>query len=185
MTSSAAERDSPADAAARCRPGSYRRGALVSPASFPTAEWVEETRHILEDWGLVVDIGRHAMDQWGFMAGSDQDRLDDLNDAFRDPGVRAVIAIIGGAGAYRIAPHIDFAAVRADPKPLIGFSDITSLHVALWRNCRLATIHGCLAGADAVRTARQLLMTTEPVTVRSEPERCRPASACRAGPPAR
>jgi muramoyltetrapeptide carboxypeptidase len=171
MTGSAAKSESPTDAAALLPPrlSIGDRARLILPASFPTAEWVEETRHILEDWGLVVDVGRHAMDQWGFMAGRDQDRLDDLNEAFRDPGVRAVIAIVGGAGAYRIAPHIDFAAVRADPQPLIGFSDITSLHVARWRNCRLATIHGCLAGDDAVRTARQLLMTTEPITVRSEP----------------
>jgi hypothetical protein len=105
MTGSAAKSESPTDAAALLPPrlSIGDRARLIFPASFPTAEWVEETRHILEDWGLVVDVGRHAMDQWGFMAGRDQDRLDDLNEAFRDPGVRAVIAIVGGAGAYRIA----------------------------------------------------------------------------------
>jgi hypothetical protein len=87
MTGSAAKSESPTDAAALLPPrlSIGDRVRLILPASFPTAEWVEETRHILEDWGLVVDVGRHAMDQWGFMAGRDQDRLDDLNEAFRDP----------------------------------------------------------------------------------------------------
>jgi muramoyltetrapeptide carboxypeptidase len=99
------------------------------------------------------------------MAGRDQDRLDDLNAAFRDPHVRAVVTTRGGAGAYRIADGIDIDAVRADPKPLVGFSDITYLHLALWKRCRLATIHGCLAGTRATRAVRHLLMTTEPLTL--------------------
>jgi muramoyltetrapeptide carboxypeptidase len=49
----------------------------------------------------------------------------------RDPGVRAVFATRGGKGAYRIADRLDFDAVRRDPKPLVGFSDITALHLAL------------------------------------------------------
>jgi hypothetical protein len=100
MTGSGGQGESPADAEALLSPrlSVGDRVRLISPASFPTAEWVEEPGTSPEDWGLVVDIGRHAVDQWGFMAGRDQDRLDDLNDALRDPGVRAVIAIVGGAG---------------------------------------------------------------------------------------
>ena len=45
-------------------------------------------------------------------------------------------------GAYRICDELVFAAVRADPKPLLGFSDITYLHLALWRDCRLSSVHG-------------------------------------------
>src|SRR6478752_8942050 len=106
MTGSAAKSESPTDAAALLPPrlSIGDRVRLILPASFPTAEWVEETRHILEDWGLVVDVGRHAMDQWGFMAGRDQDRLDDLNEAFRDRGVRAVMCHCRWCRAYRIAP---------------------------------------------------------------------------------
>lgn len=98
------------------------------------------------------------------MAGHDQDRLADLNDAFRDPGVRAVITTRGGAGAYRIADDVDFAAVRADPKPLVGFSDITHLHLALWQHCRVPSVYGCLAGSHAA-TVQHLLMETGPVVL--------------------
>lgn len=144
------------------RPGDRVR--LVSPASFPTGAWLEESTEILRSWGLRVEVGEHALDQWGYMAGRDQDRIYDLNNAFRDPGVCAIITTRGGAGAYRIAADLDFDAVRADPKPVVGFSDITNLQLALWRHCRLATIHGCLAGERAKASVRQLLMTTEPAT---------------------
>jgi muramoyltetrapeptide carboxypeptidase len=142
---------------------------LVSPSSFPDREGLEESVRILERWNLEVEVGEHALDKWGFMAGRDEDRLSDLNDAFRDPGVRAVIATMGGAGAYRIADGIDFDAVRADPKPVLGFSDITSLHLTLWQQCRLANVHGCVNGERAEASARQLLMTTRPITLHRDP----------------
>jgi muramoyltetrapeptide carboxypeptidase len=132
----------------------------------------------LASWGLIVEIGDHVFDQVGHdLAGSDHDRLADLNDAFRDPGVRAVIASRGGKGSYRIADRIDFDAVRRDPKPLVGFSDITFLHLALFRHCRLATFHGPLAswsddyyGAVAAEGLRNALMTSEPITIRCQPD---------------
>jgi muramoyltetrapeptide carboxypeptidase len=151
----------------KLRPGDCVR--LISPASFPTDEWVTEMRGVLESWGLVVELGRHALDQRGFMAGRDEDRLEDLNEAFKDSRVRAVITTVGGAGAYRIAGSMDFDAIRADPKPLLGFSDITALHLSLWEHCRLATIHGCLAGTEALRSCQRLLMTTEGLTLKRDP----------------
>jgi muramoyltetrapeptide carboxypeptidase len=105
------------------------RVRLVSPASYPEPAWIEESVRILEGWGLIAEIAEHALARWGYMAGRDSERLTDLNDALRDPAVRAVITTRGGAGAYRIADDIDFAAVRADPKPVVGFSDITYLHL--------------------------------------------------------
>ncbi|ANZ37045.1 LD-carboxypeptidase [Lentzea guizhouensis] len=145
----------------RLQPGDRVR--LVSPASYPSADLLAESVRTLESWGLVVEIAPHAMDRHGYMAGHDADRLADLNDAYRDPGVRAVIATLGGAGAYRIADGIDFAAVRADPKPLVGFSDITNLHLAVWRECRVTGVHGCLAGDRSAASTRALLMESEPV----------------------
>ena len=150
----------------RLEPG--QRVRVVSPASFPEATEIPDLVRVLESWGLVVEIGDHAEDEWGFMAGRDEDRLHDLNDAFADPGVRAVFAARGGAGAYRIAHRIDFDAVRADPKPIIGFSDITALHLSLWKECGLPTVHGCLFGAAAIASAESLLMEADSVTVVSE-----------------
>lgn len=153
--------------APRLRAGDRVR--LVSPASYPSREWLAESVRILREWDLIVEVGEHVLDERGYMAGRDEDRLSDLNDAFRDPGVRAVITTRGGAGAYRLPDGIDFDAVRADPKPVHGFSDITNLHLALWQQCRVPGVHGCLAGERAIATSRQLLMTTESVTLHRDP----------------
>lgn len=102
------------------------------------------------------------------MAGRDSDRKNDLNEAFRNPDVRAVVSTRGGAGAHRICEELDFDAVRADPKPLIGFSDITHLHMTLWRNALLPSIHGCFAGHESVATAKALMVENAPVIVSSD-----------------
>jgi muramoyltetrapeptide carboxypeptidase len=151
----------------RLQPGDVVR--LVSPASTPTEDGVAEARAVLESWGLEVEMGRHVLDRWGYCAGTDADRLADLDDAFRDPRVRAVVATRGGAGAYRICEEVDVEAVVADPKPLLGFSDITYLHAALWRACRLPGVHGWLVGEDAVASARRILLDGAPVEVRPDP----------------
>ncbi len=118
------------------------RVALVSPASTPDTNGVVGSVLYLESLGLRPEVGRHALDQLGYLAGTDEDRLADLNRAIRDPGIRAIVATRGGKGAYRIADGLDFAALAADPKLLIGFSEITILHLAIWKNCRLPGIHG-------------------------------------------
>src|SRR5262249_7147263 len=103
----------------RLQPGDRVR--LVSPASPPERDKVAQGARLLEQWGLEVEFGAHVFDRFGhFLAGRDEDRLADLNDALRDPGVRAVITTRGGKGAYRIAHAVDFAAVRKNPKPLVG-----------------------------------------------------------------
>ena len=132
---------------------------------------------ILESWGLRVEIGAHVFDRWGhFLAGSDEDRLADINDALQDVGVRAIFSTTGGKGAYRIAHALDFAAAIRDPKPLIGYSDITILHLALWRECHLTAFHGPHVGwdpeyygHDAADHLRRALMETEPITIHQDP----------------
>ncbi|NED98778.1 S66 peptidase family protein [Phytoactinopolyspora halotolerans] len=142
------------------------RVRFVSPASPPSREHVDQMVELLTGWGLRPEIGDHAFDQVGYLAGTDEQRLADLDDAFRDPGVRAVFATRGGKGAYRISHQMDFAAVRRDPKPLIGFSDITIMHMALWKFCRLGGVHG-YAGAERTRHA---LMTTDPIVICADPD---------------
>lgn len=142
---------------------------LVSPASYPAQSDIAVNIAILESWGLRCDTGKHILDEHGYMAGTDADRLSDLNNAFRNPNVRAILTTRGGAGAYRIADDIDFAAARSDPKPLIGFSDITYLHLSLLHYCQLGGIHGCLWGNNAQHTVKHLLMSTDSITLQANP----------------
>jgi muramoyltetrapeptide carboxypeptidase len=142
------------------------RVRLVSPASRPDDAWVDVMVGMIESWGLVPEVGDHAVDSLGhYLAGTDDDRLADLDAALRDPGVRAVITTIGGKGSYRIAHRVDVAAIRRDPKPIVGFSDITSVHLAIAHACDVATIHG-----HVCPELRSLLMSTEPITIDVDPD---------------
>jgi muramoyltetrapeptide carboxypeptidase len=78
---------------------------------------------MLESWGLRVEFGVHCLDKLGhFLAGSDKDRLADINDALRDPGVRAIITTRGGKGAYRIAHALDFGQRARTPNLWSGIA---------------------------------------------------------------
>ena len=123
-----------ADPFAVLKPPKLRVGdrvKFVSPASTPSREGVRRGAEIVTAWGLRVEMGRHMFDTRGhYLAGRDEDRLADINEALRDPGIRAIFATAGGKGAYRIADGLDFEAACLDPKPLIGFSETTILHLA-------------------------------------------------------
>jgi muramoyltetrapeptide carboxypeptidase len=124
-------------------------------------------------WGLSVDYGQYVFNQMGYLAGTDEERLADLNAAFRDEEVRAVFATRGGKGAYRIADRLDFDALRRDPKPLVGFSDITSLHLAIYRYTGVAGVHGAIFGLDGSTneySLRDALMGGDDIVVVSRPE---------------
>lgn len=149
---------------------------LVSPASTPGKEGVLRCARLYESWGLQVELGHHVFSETGYLAGTDEQRLADINDALRDEGVRAIFATTGGKGSYRIADKLDFAAAARNPKPLIGFSDITALHLALLRESRLAGVHGPLSswreefiGPESVESLRSSLMTDADIVLRSDP----------------
>lgn len=157
--------------APRLRPGDRVR--IVAPACPPSREGVARGVELLTSWGLRPEVSEHVFGQWGYMAGRDEDRVGDLNSAFRDPGVRAVLAAMGGKGTYRIVDDLDTDALRRDPKPVVGFSDITHLHVALWARCRLSFLHGPFAdyewcGLESADALRRALMTTDPVIIRRD-----------------
>ena len=134
------------------------RVRLVAPGSKPTAEAVDGQKAELESWGLVVESGTHVLSQRGIYAGSDRDRLDDLNRALRDPLIRAMFAVRGGAGTYRIRDGVDLEALELDPIPVIGFSDITNLHLAAWDRGAARSIHCALGSDRSNRQLRSILM---------------------------
>jgi muramoyltetrapeptide carboxypeptidase len=117
---------------------------LVSPGSPPNRDDVLHTKRVLESWNLSVTLGDNVFSSYGYLAGTDGERISDLNHALRDPSVRAIVATRGGKGSYRIADQLDFAAAREDPKFLVGFSDITILHMSLWKHSRVVGLHGSL-----------------------------------------
>ncbi len=156
------------------KPGDVVR--VVAPAGKPTPALIARGVEILESWGLVVQVAPHVFDEHGYLAGTDENRLADLNAALTDPTVRGVFAARGGYGVQRIIDDLDIHAVRRDPKVVVGFSDITSLQTHLWRAARLVTIHGPMVnwndsrtGPDSAEALRAAVMSTEPITITRDP----------------
>ncbi|MFI5893082.1 LD-carboxypeptidase [Actinoplanes sp. NPDC051513] len=145
--------------------------ALVAPSGAIGAEELAAAVRVVESWGLKTRVGRHARGRHSFHSGTDAERLADLNDALRDPAVRGILCLRGGYGLQRIVDDVDFVAARADPKPMMGYSDITALHVALWCEAGLPTVHGPTAGHlfRGADEARRALMSGEPIEVAADP----------------
>jgi muramoyltetrapeptide carboxypeptidase len=162
--------------AERLRPGDRVR--FVSPASPVERAALDPAVEVLESLGLVVEYGAHAFDvddTLDYLAGTDEDRLSDVNEALRDPGVKAIIATRGGKGAYRIAAGLDVGAAQAHPTLVVGFSDVTILHLALLKACGLVGIHGAAwdegrFGAASAASFVSAVTSTEPVTVATTTE---------------
>ncbi|HZM79071.1 MAG TPA: LD-carboxypeptidase [Candidatus Limnocylindrales bacterium] len=149
--------------------------ALVSPSGPVQAERVDQAVLVLTSWGLKPQIYPSVFKRFGFLGGTDDQRATDLNAAMIDPQIRAIWCTRGGYGMQRIVDRLDLTAIAHDPKLVIGFSDITALHLALWRRIGLATIHGPVAaqldkGAGSITAlgAHHAIMTTDPVTLRAD-----------------
>jgi muramoyltetrapeptide carboxypeptidase len=119
------------------------RVALVAPSGpLHSADDLEHAVNNIREFGWEPVIGQNALARDGYLAGTDAQRLQDLNAALRDDTVDAIWCLRGGYGLMRILDGIDYRAIREHPKPIIGFSDITALHAAVGRLCQIVTYHG-------------------------------------------
>ncbi len=117
------------------------RVALVAPAGPVTDERIEGALARCAALELAPVLGRSARVRTAYLAGSDEERAADLQAAIADPDIDAVWALRGGYGSMRILPLLDFSPLLTRPKALIGFSDITALHLVLIR-AGLVSFHG-------------------------------------------
>jgi muramoyltetrapeptide carboxypeptidase len=127
---------------------------VAAPAS--AFENRSEVLRGIEWWereGYRVKLSPHALARDAYVAGDARARADDLAALFADPEVDVVQCFQGGYGSAQLLPHLDFDVVAANPKPFLGYSDITALHVALREHAGLATIYAPgLAGVAATDT---------------------------------
>lgn len=115
--------------------------AIISPSFVIDEHKVTSAAAFLEKWGLRVRVGGNATKKHGPFAGTDQERLADLQEMTDDKNVKAVFCSRGGYGVSKIISRIDFSALRKNPKWFIGFSDITVLHLWLLKVCGLISLH--------------------------------------------
>ncbi|GAV40073.1 S66 peptidase family protein [Streptomyces acidiscabies] len=158
----------------RLAPGA--RVAIVAPSGPVPEERLQGGLDILRGWGLEPVVAPHVLDRHGefpYLAGTDADRAADLQHAWCDPSVDAVLCARGGYGVQRMVDLLDWDALRAaGPKVLVGFSDVTALHEAFANRLGLVTLHGPMtAGVDFLKNAvaqqhlRATLMEPESVQV--------------------
>jgi muramoyltetrapeptide carboxypeptidase len=120
---------------------------LITPSSYVFDTWrIDLAAARLEaNLGVKCKAGRFVKSRHGYMAGSEKERLEDLHAMFADPGVAAVFCLEGGYGTERLLSGIDYELLRRNPKILLGYSDITGLHLAISKKAGLVTFHGPVA----------------------------------------
>lgn len=140
--------------------------ALVAPASPISPEALEEAVSRLEALGLRVRVSAHILARDGFLAGADRERLEDLAWAFTAPGIDAVWAARGGYGCGRIVDDLPWPEIERAPRPFVGLSDVTALHLALGRR-GIPSFHGPMPAVRegwtdyAVASLRDVLFRSE------------------------
>lgn len=148
-----------------------RRGDLIGIAA-PAGPVRDEAAlaaglRLLTDMGFRTKYQDNLLRQGEYLAGSDRERLAELHSLWRDPEVRAILAVRGGYGCMRLLPELDLDLIRSQPKMLIGFSDLTALLTAIHRKTGLITFHGPMLTTlprcdDASREAFFRLLTGSP-----------------------
>lgn len=114
---------------------------ITCPAGYITAEEIEASVIQMKSWGFNVVIGKTVGARDFTFGGTDQERLEDLQQMLDDPTIKAIMCARGGYGAIRIVDQLDFSTYKSSPKWIIGFSDITILHCHINSNYHVATIH--------------------------------------------
>lgn len=127
---------------------------LIAPGG-PAALDVEKAGQWMRARGHELRIFPGVYERDGYLAGSDDVRLRDLHAAFADPDIDAIFCLRGGYGTPRLLDRLDYDLLRANPKPFVGYSDITALHLAISRYAGFVTFHGPMLNVDLLGDKQQ------------------------------
>jgi muramoyltetrapeptide carboxypeptidase len=123
---------------------------LITPASKPQVHAkIEKSVKYFESLGYRVTLGKSIEKQYGYLAGTDKERADDVHSMFRDKKVKAMFFLRGGYGTLRLLPQLDYDLIKRNPKIVVGYSDATSLHLAMYKMAGLSScFFGPMPGVD-------------------------------------
>ncbi|MBK8500891.1 MAG: LD-carboxypeptidase [Saprospiraceae bacterium] len=148
--------------------------ALIAPGSSVPPEKIEQAVVTCRSLGLEPVVSQYAMASNGYLAGTDEQRLEDLHSMFLHPDIKGIWCLRGGYGCTRLLPHINFELIRQNPKVFIGYSDITALHLAIGIHCNLVTFHGPVASSNAtdytIERFKEVIMKPGPLAIQSTEE---------------
>jgi len=98
--------------------------------------------------GYKVVLGRHLLREDGYLAGNDRQRAEELMQMFLDKNVKAIFCLRGGYGSIRLLPSLDYEIIQRNPKILVGYSDVTALHLAIYKKANLVTFYGPMVALE-------------------------------------
>lgn len=134
------------------KPKKLKKGdviGIISPASLPQdLSKIEKGVNYLEKLGYRVEVGQNVGKSYGYLAGTDEERLEDLHSMFKNKAVNAIINVRGGYGSGRLLDKIDYSLIKRNPKIFVGYSDITALQMAFMKKIGLVTFAGPMLAVD-------------------------------------
>lgn len=140
-------------------PNNLKKGdkiSLISTARKIDVEELEQTKEVLNKWGLTVVEGKNLRAESNQFCGTDKQRASDLQDAINDASIKAIICFRGGYGTVRILDKVDFSNLIKNPKWICGYSDVTALHNYINTKCNMASLHSTMAVNFATNTIESL-----------------------------
>ncbi len=136
------------------KPARLKKGdtiGLITPASSPDELIrIEESTKYLERLGYRIKLGKYVGKYNGYLAGTDEERLEDFHSMFSDKTVKAIMCLRGGYGAFRLLDKINYKLIQKHPKIFVGYSEITSLQNAIFKKTGLITFAGPMPAVDFV-----------------------------------
>lgn len=120
------------------------KAIIISPSGCINEVYLDKALTILNEWGLNTFSGQYANQHCGRFGGSIEERLSDLQSAMDDEYIKLIFCSRGGYGVVHLLDKLDFRKIEKNPKWLVGYSDITALHLAFLQN-GLASLHAPMA----------------------------------------
>jgi muramoyltetrapeptide carboxypeptidase len=140
----------------RLRPGDTV--GLIAPGGYTSERAIDKAVRNIESLGLNVKQGKYLREVFGNYAGSVEQRVADLHAMFTDPEIQMIWPIRGGSGCISLLSSLDYDVIRRHPKILLGYSDISALHLAINKHAGLVTFHGPVASSTMTDYSRAQMM---------------------------
>ena len=121
---------------------------VISPAWVPVKERMESGLQYLENKGYQIKVGKNVGKVHGYFAGTDSERLADIHDMFADPEIDMILCARGGWGGLRLIDKLDYDLIRNNGKLFVGYSDITTLQLAIWAKTGIPSLSGPMVGVE-------------------------------------
>ena len=128
---------------------------LITPAGFISEKKLQTAEKNLSALGLNVTYYKSVLEKTGYLAGNDESRLNELHSMFKNESIKAIIAVRGGYGTTRILDRINYDIIRQNPKPIVGYSDITALINAVYKKTGIPGFHGIVAAGNFTKFTKK------------------------------